>query len=119
MHGLGWPLRRAPRAVRVAAHDVALGCRVFEPRAEGAMIVVKVELWPHGNQSEAREIGRMTVANVGGNERHGDYAVHIADDTGLRAAGEVHGHPRSAKIWWLLAKALHKSGFELWPGGAP
>jgi hypothetical protein len=77
------------------------------------MLVLKLELWPHGNQSAAREIGRMTIVNVGGSERHGDYAVAIADDTGERWQAEVHGHPRKAKAWWLVAKALYRCGFVL------
>lgn len=43
------------------------------------MIVVKIELWPGGLEDHPRkaEIGRMYIANVGGNVERGEYDVAV------------------------------------------
>ncbi len=40
------------------------------------MIVVKIELWPGGDESKAREIGRIDIANnLKGDSNRGTYTV--------------------------------------------
>ena len=98
------------------------------------MIVVKIELWPSGSESAAREIGRTYIANVGGTARRGDYRAHTCRrgstatshewlaggaveppkstrtaelDSHLPRAGEVRGYPRIAyNVWRLVIRAL-------------
>ena len=41
------------------------------------MLVCKIELWPGGNEVRAREIGRVLIANVGGDQDTGHYAVQL------------------------------------------
>lgn len=41
------------------------------------MIVVKVEVWPEGNVRAAREVGRLEIANVGGDEERANYDASL------------------------------------------
>jgi hypothetical protein len=41
------------------------------------MLTIKIELWPMGDESTAREIGRMYIANVGGTDERGDYVAAV------------------------------------------
>jgi len=94
------------------------------------VIVVKIELWPHGVEHFAKEIGRMYIGNVGGTDERGDYEVAVCrrgiqscpwphgyddDDTKKRPQpariGEVKNYPRlSYSVWRLVMRAL-KSAF--------
>ncbi len=84
------------------------------------MIVVKIELWPLGAESRAREIGRMYIANVGGHQERGNYDVAVCrrgtstipqpiDPEGPAATrtGKVLDYPRlSYNVWRLIARAV-------------
>ncbi len=85
------------------------------------MIVVKLELWPRGDESHAKEIGRMYIANDGkGTTDRGDYQVAVCrrnttdvpapiDPGGSKATrtGTVTRYPRLAyNVWRLIARAL-------------
>jgi hypothetical protein len=53
-----------------------------------ALVVVKIELWPQGQENEAQEIGRMFVANdATGTVEIGDYDVELLH------GGEFYGKP--------------------------
>ena len=74
------------------------------------MIVVKIELWPHGIESRARELGRMLIDNQGGTHTRGDYRVRVlrkgSKDKVLREC-KVDNYPRqSYNIWRLICRAL-------------
>lgn len=77
------------------------------------MIVVKVELWPKGDESKARQIGELKIVNVGGDDDRGDYSVNVLELGGLRVQldGEVRGHERVAPVWMLVGRALRSVGF--------
>jgi hypothetical protein len=104
------------------------------------MIYVRIELWPFGNQKEARLIGEVVVANVGGDHEHGEYEVRVSQEGGFRAepyklnsmtqSGKIRlrvkdpapssvmskfglKHERSRGIWVLLKKTLSKLVREL------
>lgn len=95
------------------------------------MIVVRVELWPHGREQFATELGRTYIANDG--TAHGDrgnYNVAVCrkgstdvpieiypdnlrehpkykDKPNARRAGRVEDYPRASYvIWRLVAQAL-------------
>lgn len=95
------------------------------------MIVVKLEIWPGGNEERAKEIGRTYIANDGsGSQDRGDYKVavcrrgttqvpcelfdeadaQIAGGLGVpRAtrAGTVKDYPRLAyNVWRLITRSL-------------
>lgn len=90
------------------------------------MIVVKIELWPMGVESSAREIGRTYIANDGhGTADRGDYNVavcrrntdavpreiypdgHPTNQPRAARVGQVRDYPRLAyNVWRLIARAL-------------
>lgn len=87
------------------------------------MVVVKVELWPHGNASRAKRLGTLWIANVGGTLTRGNYKTALTGDGEIRApwpiydgkneqskplcTGEVKGYARiSRPVWDLVRMAL-------------
>lgn len=84
------------------------------------MIVVKIEMWPKGDETKKREIGRTYIFNAGGSLRRGDYEVRVCrknnfDTTvrelhsgkGFTRTGRVEDYPRlSYNVWRLIARAL-------------
>lgn len=76
------------------------------------MIVVKVELWPGGHESHAKEIGRMKIHNTcySRDAKRGDYGIRLLRKGSLktvRRIARVLDHPRlSADVWNLIRKAL-------------
>ena len=78
------------------------------------MVVIKLELWPGGDQSRARPLGLLTITNDGtGREGVGNYRVeasHAGKYFGRRKEpykqGKVKGFPRTWSPYKLLAWAL-------------
>lgn len=84
------------------------------------MLVIRIELWPKGDERRAREIGRGLIANVGGTDQVGDYEVRLlksaeyatmADEI-LREGwlpeiycDEVTPPPRATPDAWLTRRA--------------
>jgi hypothetical protein len=88
------------------------------------MLVVKVELWPHGQGgTNVSTIATMVIANMGGTMTLGDYSAVIAADGSQPSdphalfarfdrRAEIKGHPRLARpVWNLVSKALASLGF--------
>lgn len=96
------------------------------------MIVVRIELWPYGAASAAKEISRIYVADVGGTVETGFYTCAAvpeqmlpSDETASgapwpiakdgfpsEATGRVESYPRRLGVFNLLARALHAMGFR-------
>lgn len=75
------------------------------------MIYVRIELWPHGFESEAKVLGRAYIANDGtGTEKRGNYDVILLGKTAKSAKRlKVGDFPRkSYTAWKLLYLALDK-----------
>lgn len=95
------------------------------------MIVLKIEMWPHGRERFATEIGRAYIANDGtAHDDRGNYNVAVCrkdstdvpieiypedlrehpkykDKPEARRAGRVVDYPRKAyPIWRLIAQAM-------------
>lgn len=87
------------------------------------MIVVKLELWPGGDERRKREIGTTYINNVGGTDKRGDYDVRVmrkdydpctislrqvfGEGKGITRKGHVSNYPRlSYNVWRLITKAL-------------
>ena len=77
------------------------------------MIVVKVEIWPFGDEKKAHEIGRLLIHNRGDHPdrpRRGNYGVRLlrrGSKTAIRRTAEVLNHARlSNDVWKLIRKAL-------------
>ena len=56
--------------------------RVSEPgsRHPRRQLVVKVEVWPDGDPTRAREVGRLGTANVSALADLSDYSVTVVED---------------------------------------
>lgn len=86
----------------------------------GRMIVVKIEMWPKGDESKKREIGRTYIYNAGGSLTRGDYEVRVCRKNSFETTGErlrtgrgftrtarVEDYPRlSYNVWRLISRAL-------------
>lgn len=80
------------------------------------MIVVKIELWPHGDASEKRMLGKLYISNIGGDAQIGNYkveALHAGIYYGRKGffkTGRVNGFPRRLSPYRLLCRALKAIG---------
>ena len=70
------------------------------------MIVVKVELWPGGDEATAREIHRLGIANVSNLREVSSYLVVAKEDNGNETHRLVEGHPRSEGVEALISRAI-------------
>lgn len=85
------------------------------------MIVVKVEMWPGGDESRMRELGRTYVFNDGARTAtRGNYEVRVCrkgsfapdprkllNGVGFTRTGRVDNWPRkSYNIWRLVLRCL-------------
>ena len=80
------------------------------------MIVVKIEIHPGGDSRQAREIGRILIANVSGLAEDSSYIAEVktegSEDLGIAPVNKrlnVKGHQRSAGVLRLLARVLNLS----------
>ena len=78
------------------------------------MIVVKIELWPHGRVSKKTELGRIVIANnLSGDHEHGNYdcalshAGSYAGEPGAWKTGEAIGYKRTLSPYHLLRMAIN------------
>lgn len=77
------------------------------------MIVVRVELWPHGMQHRSREIAQVMISNVGGDDDHGDYECEASVFEPFwhhRASFKGQARKGVAAVLTLLARALNEMG---------
>lgn len=89
------------------------------------MLVVKVELWPFGEEKYSKTLGYAEIANVG-TDRLSDYAFYNAnflepgeppngrmEHQEMDVAGQVQmvGHRRGDGFWTLLKKVMGEVEF--------
>ncbi len=76
------------------------------------MIVITIELWPGGDSSKARILGRGSIANTGGSNEVGSYRAffHSTGPGGPKTRYASVGRFRRLKkdSWELLYLALKK-----------
>lgn len=60
------------------------------------MIVVKIEMWPLGEEVRKRELGRMYLTNVRGNRQRADYRVAVCRK-GVSDCPWLHGEDDDPK----------------------
>lgn len=53
------------------------------------MIYIRIELWPFGNHRQAKLLGEMVVANVGGDADMGEYDIRASVEGGFEAQPHV------------------------------
>jgi len=83
------------------------------------MVVVKIELWPLGDEKKAREIGRAEIVNDGtGTTERSNYAVNLLHSgkyygtPGVWRIGRVEDHRRMLSPYHLVQKALYDALFN-------
>jgi hypothetical protein len=75
------------------------------------VLVVKIELWPHGNKAGRKVVEVAAISNDGtGSNLVGNYdCVILTGSKGkVTNACKVKGHPRSKGPWVLLKRALEQ-----------
>lgn len=77
------------------------------------MIVVKIEMWPGGNEHKAHEIGRALIANVSDLAETSNYVARVTtagyEPLGVKPQNQVikvNSHERAQSITALLAKVF-------------
>jgi hypothetical protein len=80
------------------------------------MLVVRIELWPFGDQTKARLLGEGRICNEGGDQNTGEYSVNLlrspeyAKQANVGKSwrkGRVFGFPRlKLGPWDLLLRCL-------------
>ncbi|WP_334181707.1 hypothetical protein [Novosphingobium sp.] len=80
------------------------------------MLIVKVEVWPGGEENEAFEIGRMEIANITASGHVCDYSARITQEEeillmvpALDKAISVKAHSRRAGPWKLVKRVLDQA----------
>lgn len=70
------------------------------------MLVLKLEIWPGGDESQAEELGRMTVALIRKSDdgKLGDYEVEICDKEKQVVKTWVDSHQRTRHGAWELIR---------------
>lgn len=82
------------------------------PAFEAVVLVVKIELWPGGDERRVKELGRLHIINRGDSPtpKRGNYTVNLMRRGTLQTvqrSGEVLNYARLAyPVWKLLRKAL-------------
>lgn len=74
------------------------------------MLVIKIELWPYGDQSKSKILGTSLICNDGtGDKETGNYYAVFKDDKEERKC-EVKGFPRlKLNAFDLLYRCLRES----------
>lgn len=80
------------------------------------MLVVRVELWPFGDKTRAKEIARCNIFNKGGNYTDGfDYGVELNCDgvphlniDKVVASYDIKGHDRLTPLPGLLGRVFER-----------
>jgi hypothetical protein len=91
------------------------------------MIYIRIELWPLGNQKEAKLLSEVVIANVGGDAEQREYDVLASNEGGFLAEGfklnsmtqsgkrrERLLHPKEGSVL-IRVKAKHERVLGFWP----
>jgi len=85
----------------------------MDDESEAVMVVCKIEIWPHGDQSKARPLGQVVIINDGeGTPERGNYDVALSHGgifygrKGAWKTGRVLQHLRKLSPYHLLLSAL-------------
>lgn len=83
------------------------------------MVVVKIELWPNGDESLAEPLGRVDIVNNNtGSIQEGNYDVRVKHGgkyfgkSGFYRIGKVTSFRREISPYHLVARALQACGFK-------
>src|ERR1700755_280573 len=110
-----WRGRAAGRSHADAAarsRDRTHGRRILEHMEHLNMLVIKVELWPGGDERYKTVLARAGIGNMSNSADVSDYEILASEGatplTGTPAwkgRGLLHQHDRRRSVWALVAKA--------------
>lgn len=73
------------------------------------MLVIKVELWPFGDESKKREIAAAEIWNTGtGTIDKGNYDSSFFSDRHGEFYAQLNDHDRTENVWKLISKLIEK-----------
>lgn len=74
------------------------------------MLRVTLEIVPHGDERRASVLGRLLIANIGGDNERAAYEWRLDDGKphGKRQRGEVRRWVRARGAWALVRRVLGK-----------
>lgn len=82
------------------------------------MLMVRVQVWPGGDEARAFDVATMRIVNVGGGLSQGTYEVETEGEATLAGEliaarkGMVHAHLRQRlPVWTLVSRALRSVGY--------
>ncbi len=78
------------------------------------MLVIKIELWPFGDESKKRDLGTARIINDGtGDLKTGNYTIQLLKGAEyssrpgtLYKKGRVRNYPRALGPWPLLMRGI-------------
>lgn len=89
------------------------------------MLVVKVEIWPFGDQEQKRTLGLMKIVNLLTHPKRpalGNYGVTVVTDPGTpqerRHETIINGFARAWGFWALVGNAVSKVMGDTVPAAA-
>ena len=68
------------------------------------MLIIKIEIWPHGNESQKYTIDEMKIINTGDQPLrplYGNYRIELGDKN-----TKVEYHDRRENVWNLVYKSI-------------
>ncbi len=76
------------------------------------MIVIKVELWPFGDEEKVKELAKLHIVNDDtGDNFLGNYVVSNLKPGGTTEMAKIYEHPRRLGVLHLVAAALKRLGY--------
>lgn len=73
------------------------------------MLVVRIELWPNGDKSRARELSRAEIWNMSELAPVSDYGVHVDCATNGTAEFPILNHERYRGAWELVRRVAEEA----------
>jgi hypothetical protein len=84
------------------------------------MIVVSMDMWPHGFEDAKYPLGSARIWNTGGTHSIGEYKFELFDKAGRSyKKGEIKGFPRLKLLAWDLLFRVLKAALGMRNGEAP
>lgn len=73
------------------------------------MLIVKVELWPFGNEDEKEEIASAKIWNTGtGTLKSGNYNSIFNSNLHGQFSSQLNNHNRNKNVWNLISNLIQK-----------
>lgn len=68
------------------------------------MLVIKVELWKHGDEKQKKTIAEMKIINTGDHVLRPLYGNYVAKIKDMKA--KILNHDRRDNVWYLIRDSI-------------